>query len=700
MHLPSGIRDNRARGSAGDFLRAKVSPGSRVSVVTAYFTIFAHARLRAELDRVQRLRLLFGEPRFVGQHDPERDASKAFLLSAAGLSLGNRLGLKRAALDCAAWIEQKVDIRTVRQSGFLHGKLFHVARGEENDGASADALLGSSNFTVPGLGLSPDPARNNIELNLVVSDDRDRQDLLDWFDALWQDGAVTTCVKAEVLSYLRNAYADQAPEFIYYKTLFHLFEQFLKDLENGGLLNENIRLTDTEVWKKLFLFQQDGVRAAINKLLRHRGCILADSVGLGKTWEALAVIKYFELRNERVLVLCPKKLECNWDLYPAYNNHALNPFPGDRYGFTLLSHTDLARQKGKVGPIDLANFQWGNYDLVVIDESHNFRNNSEGRPDDEGNVRKTRYQKLLEDVIAAGVHTKVLLLSATPVNNSLSDLRNQLHLITAGDDTKFAEALGVPHLGNTLKAAQGEFTKWAKLPTAQRDTRDLLARLDSAFFKLLDELTIARSRQHIRTFYAQEMHRLGGFPERARPDSRHVEHIDTARQFPTYEALYERISAFRLAVYNPSRFVGKDHKAAYEHRIGNFTQEGREKFLLGMMRVGFLKRLESSVHSFAVDLGAYLGKDRRHGRAHPPSPGACHRPIRRGTHRPAGQRRGGRGRRTARRPGDRRQSAVPARPHGFGPVAGRTRRRPQNPRRPAGPGPARGRRPRARRQAD
>ena len=619
MHLSSGIRDNRARGSAGDFLRSKVSAGSRLSVVTAYFTIFAHARLRAELDRPEAVRLLFGEPRFVGQHDPEREESKAFLLSAHGLSLGNRLSLKRAALDCAAWIEQKVAIRTVRQSGFLHGKLFHVARGtaDANDGASADALLGSSNFTVPGLGLSDDSARNNIELNLVVNDDRDRQDLLSWFDELWSDPKLTTDVKAEVLGYLRNAYADQAPEFIYYKTLFHLFEQFLNELESGGLLDEKIRLTDTEVWKKLFLFQQDGVRAAINKLLRHGGCILADSVGLGKTWEALAVIKYFELRNERVLVLCPKKLEANWELYPAYKNHALNPFPGDRYGFTLHAHSDLVGGKDGMGPANLANFQWGNFDLVVIDESHNFRNRSEGKPDDTGFIRKTRYQKLLEDVIGSGVHTKVLLLSATPVNNSLSDLTNQLRLITAGDETRFATDLGIPHFGNTLKAAQGEFTKWAKQPTIQRDSRELLSRLDSSFFKLLDELTIARSRQHIRTFYAKEMIRLGGFPERAKPDSRFVEHIDIARQFPTYEALYEQISAFRLAVYNPSRFVREEHKARYEHRIGNFTQEGREHFLLGMMRVGFLKRLESSVHSFAVTLERTLAKmDETVGRIH------------------------------------------------------------------------------------
>ncbi len=597
----TSLRDNHTRGNVAGFLRQKLVKDADLSVVTAYFTIYAYARLKPELNRIGSLRLLFGEPRFVGQHDPDRDEGKAFVVAPDGLALGNRLQLKRAARECAEWIRAKVEIRTVSKSGFLHGKLYHIARGEV-----ADAILGSSNFTVPGLGLAD--TGNNIELNLEVNDARDRRDLLAWFDELWNDEKLVSDVKAEVLGYLARQYEDQPPEFVYFKTLFHLFDQFLRDLDAGGLLDEKIRLTDTGVWKKLFDFQRDGVRAAINKLLRHNGCILADSVGLGKTWEALAVIKYFELRNERVLVLCPKKLRTNWDIYPAYAANPLNPFPADRYAFTVLSHTDLNREQGEVGAIDLASFHWENFDLVVIDESHNFRNDTKGKPDKDGNVRRSRYEKLIQDVIAKGVRTRVLLLSATPVNNNLADLRNQLRLITAGNDTAFAESLGIPNLANTLKAAQGEFTKWAKLPPVQRDARELLARLDSGFFKLLDELTIARSRDHIRSFYQKEMARLGGFPERAKPDSRYVEHIDLEREFPNYEALYDRISKFRLAVYNPSRFVKPEHTATYENRIGNFTQAGRETFLLGMMRVGFLKRLESSVHSFAATLDRTIRK--------------------------------------------------------------------------------------------
>jgi len=597
----SGILDNHRRGRVGDFLRDKIRQGSDLSIVSAYFTIFAYEALRNELDAIERLRFLFGEPRFIQSLDPSKTEERAFGITDDRLELKNRLEQKRVARDCAEWLQQKVKIRSVKQAGFLHGKMYHI----DNAGVE-DALLGSSNFTVRGLGLAA--AGNNIELNLEVDSGRDQRDLKAWFDELWSDEELTQDVKDEVLSYLAQLYQDHAPEFIYFKTLYHLFEQFLRELDEGGLLDEKLRLTESEVWKKLFDFQRDGVRAAINKLLRHGGCILADSVGLGKTWEALAVIKYFELRNERVLVLCPKKLRGNWDIYPAHAANLLNPFPNDRYGFTVLSHTDLSREQGQVGSVNLASFHWENFDLIVIDESHNFRNDTKGKLDKDGNVRKSRYEKLIEDVISRGVKTKVLLLSATPVNNDLSDLRNQLRLITAGNDAAFAETLSIPNLANTLKAAQGEFTKWAKQPPLQRDSRELLARLDSAFFKLLDELTIARSRDHIRSFYQKEMARLGGFPERAKPDSRYVEHIDLQREFPNYEALYERISKFRLSLYNPSRFVKPEHAALYENRIGNFTQAGRETFLLGMMRVGFLKRLESSVHSFATTLDRTVQK--------------------------------------------------------------------------------------------
>src|SRR5437763_12194461 len=305
-----------------------------------------------------------------------------------------------------------------------------------------EAILGSSNFTVRGLGLGN--GNHNIELNLEVDSNRDRRDLKVWFDELWNDPALVEDVKAEVLEYLDQLYQNHAPEFIYYKTLFHVFENFLADQEKGGLLDQNIRIVDTDIWKALYEFQRDGVKGAINKILKHNGCILADSVGLGKTFEALAVIKYFELKNERVLVLCPKKLRENWTIYRQ--NDALNPFIKDRFRFDVLSHTDLSRDGGKSGDIELETFNWGNFDLVVIDESHNFRNNTPGKRDEVTGeiVRRSRYQRLMEDIIQKGVKTKVLLLSATPVNNDLKDLRNQIYFLTEGDDAGLRASSGIP----------------------------------------------------------------------------------------------------------------------------------------------------------------------------------------------------------------------------------------------------------------
>ena len=299
------------------------------------------------------------------------------------------------------------------------------------DGARASAIIGSSNFTVAGLGLG---TSNNIELNLEVDGNRDREDLKVWFDEIWNDERLVSDVKDEVLLYLSQLYENHSPEFIYYKTLFHIFEQFLAAQDLSGTLDLRDQLVDTQIWNTLFEFQKDAVKGAINKIRTHQGCIIADSVGLGKTFEALAVIKHFELRNDKVLVLCPKRLRENWTVYQAQNNSELNPFLRDRFGYTVLSHTDLSREQGRSGDIDLGAINWGNYDLVVIDESHNFRNNQKGKRDEDGNIiKKSRYARLLDDIINSGVRTKVLLLSATPVNVDLKDLRNQIYLLTGGE---------------------------------------------------------------------------------------------------------------------------------------------------------------------------------------------------------------------------------------------------------------------------
>jgi len=604
----TGLRDNHARGKVADFLRAKLRDGSRLSVVSAYFTIFAYEKLKDCLNSIDHLDFLFGEPSFINRLDPSKTEKKAFIIDANGLELANRLQQKPIAKACAEWIERKVDIKTIKQSNLLHGKMYHVA-----NGGVEDAILGSSNFTVRGLGLGADD--NNIELNLIVDGNRDRQELKQWFDELWNNQTLVKDVKQEVLEYLKQLYENHAPEFIYYKTLFHIFEAFLGDAGKTDVELGKTSLFESQVWKTLFDFQKDGAKGIINKILAHNGCILADSVGLGKTYEALAVIKFFEMRNERALVLCPKKLRENWSVYQAHANNILNPFPEDRYGFSLLHHSDLSRDKGFSDGINLQNFNWGAYDLVVIDESHNFRNNTKGRRDDDGEVvRLSRYERLMQDIIQKGVRTKVLLLSATPVNNTLTDIRNQISIIAGGDVAQNEEAnaifqntIGIISLKETLRQAQTHFSNWARKKPEERTVAKLLEDLGADFFKLLDALTISRSRRHIERFYKSSLAAMGGFPRRAKPISIYPD-LDTENLFMSYDKLNSQISEYKLSLYNPSQFLKPEHRGEYERKVGNFTQGQREGFLIGMMKVGFLKRLESSVHSFALTLERTLEK--------------------------------------------------------------------------------------------
>lgn len=610
--LSSGIRDNRERGRVGeDFLREHLRDGTDLSIVSAYFTIHAYEHLKEQLGAVEGLRFLFGEPSLVGVVHGDQKA-KAFQLTDQGLSLTNQLEQSRLARECAAWIREKVEIRSMQQGGFLHGKMYHL----QNDGAAA-ALLGSANFTAAGLGYGRHDG--NVELNLVVDSDRDRKDLLDWFDQWWKDDKRTEDVKEYVLQELKRLYDNHSPQFIYYLTLFHLFRDYAEDDDGQRDQMEGFKLPDTKIWRELYQFQKDGAKAAINKLLRLNGCILADSVGLGKTYTALAVIKYFELRNERVLVLCPKRLHDNWAVY--LGNDKRNRLLDDRFGYDLLAHTDLSRKGGKSETgMDLANVNWGNYGLVVIDESHNFRNNKYAV--EKG--KQTRYQKLIEDIISSGVRTKALLLSATPVNNELSDLRNQISLIAGGDvskpsseaDAAFADSqtsLGIPSVSETTRVAQLRFTNWTKATdTSERTTNKLLEAIGGDFFHLLDGLTIARSRSQIKRAYAEEMGTLGGFPDRAKPESIHSG-IDSQGEYPPFEKIDGEIDELKLALYNPTNYLQKDLekgiRASYDTTThGGFTQEGRERILVCMMKTNFLKRLESSVHSFRETLQRTLVK--------------------------------------------------------------------------------------------
>lgn len=604
----TSIRDNHSHGTVGEFLKQVLTGKSDVSIVSAYFTIYAYHKLRSHFGNVNELRFLFGEPTFLKSMDPEKTNVRDFKIEddRIVIPIENRLTQKKIAQECSDWIKDKVQIRSMVKPNFLHGKMYHVRQ----ESGIEKAIAGSSNFTVNGLGLG---GSKNIELNMVVDSDRDRQELKEWFNSLWNDQTgLVEDVKAQVLKYIEQLYNENEPEFIYFKTLFHIFEDYLDEQKKGGLLDERTGFFDSEVWHMLYDFQKDGVKGAVNKILKHNGCIIADSVGLGKTFEALAVIKYFELLNSRVLVVCPKKLSGNWTIYQASQNHALNPFKRDRFNYTVLYHTDMTRGSGHsdANGIDLENFNWGAYDLVVIDESHNFRGNPLEREGKDGSLRMNRAKWLMDRVIKDGVKTKVLMLSATPVNNTLRDLRNQISLITEGDDKALYESCKIKDISATLKNAQTQFTNWADpKKNPKRNMKHLLEKLDSSFFKLLDEMTIARSRKHIKSFY--NIAAIGKFPDRHKPVSVHPE-IDTHNRFPSFDTLNTQILKYELSVFKPSKYIKDEAKKKYEElaqgQVLSFKQQDREKFLIGMMKVNFLKRLESSINSFEISMDRTIKK--------------------------------------------------------------------------------------------
>ncbi len=581
----------------GDFLKNSIKDDAEISIVSAYFTIYAFNELKDSLNKTKEFKFLFGEPTFIKNMKTELLPQKEFEIedNTFKISIKNRLKQKFVAQQCYKWIKKSnVYIKSMIKPNFLHGKIYYI----QNKDRDPIALVGSSNFTYSGLGFGNS---KNIELNIEIDSKRDTINLKKWFDEIWNKSNDTVQdVKKEVLKYIETLYKDNSPEYIYYLTLYNIFSDYRKNTLQ--LPDENLNFNNTLIWNKLFDFQQDGVKSAINKILKYNGCIIADSVGLGKTFEALAVIKYFELKNYKVLVLCPKKLRENWIIYR--NNDERNIFVKDRFSFDVLSHTDLSRDTGYTGDINLENINWGNYDLVVIDESHNFRNNTRSRRDENGDIiRKSRYDKLIEDIIKSGVQTKTLLLSATPVNNDLKDLKNQINIIT-GENDNFFKSIDINSVNEIMRVAQSDFNSWAK---TENSVKDLISKLNISFLKLLDELTIARSRKHIEKYY--DLDKIGKFPVRLEPLSIYSE-IDLDDKFLSFEKIDEIIDQFKLSLYNPSAYVYDEFKAKYniKDKKSFNEQSSNEYYLIGMMKINFLKRLESSIHSFSKTLENTLKK--------------------------------------------------------------------------------------------
>ena len=579
-----------------DDLRQSMHKGSKLSIAAACFSIYAYQELKKQLEAVEEVRFIFTSPTFIQEKTPKEkrefyiprlNRERSLYGTEFEVKLRNELTQKAIAKECADWIRRKARFRSNISSQQMGGFL----------NVDESTYVPINGFTTVDLGCE----RGNNVFNFVHRFEAAENGrlYLKLFEEIWNDRTKLQDVTDLVVESISAAYRENSPDFIYFYTLYHIFNEFLDDISEDVLPNEATGFKQSKIWNMLYNFQKDAALAIISKLEKFNGCILADSVGLGKTFTALAVIKYYENRNKSVLVLCPKKLSENWATYKS--NYVNNPIAEDRLRYDVLYHTDLSREKGMSGGMDLARLNWGNYDLVVIDESHNFRNGGEVSGEGE---RENRYLRLLNKVIRAGVKTKVLMLSATPVNNRFVDLKNQLALAYEGDVSQINDKLNTSHtIDEIFRQAQTAFNAWIKLPARQRSTEALLKKLDFDFFEVLDSVTIARSRKHIEKYYSTA--EIGKFPERLKPISLRPNLTDL-RGAIKYNDIYEVLMLLNLAIYTPSNFILPSRAAKYidlTHNKGNtLTQRGREEGIRKLMSINLLKRLESSVHSFCLTL--------------------------------------------------------------------------------------------------
>lgn len=602
MKVPK-VLDNK-KNKVVDELKNELKKGSKLSVISAYFTIYAYAELKKELSKIDNMRFIFTEPTFVKK---DRELIREFYiehtngkkLSGNDFEIKLRNEMKQAAIakECAKWLSEKAEIKSLKKSNPAQPRLVYI----ENDGENL-SINGTVDFTSDGLGIT---SSNRLDSNMCLYGNEYTIGFLQAFNDLWNDTSAVEDVKQRVLEHMQVLYKENTPEFIYFVTLYNIFSNYLDELTEDNIIKSRTGFKETLIWNKLYKFQKDGVMGAIDKIEKYNGCIIADSVGLGKTFTALAVIKYYELRNDRVLVLAPKKLKENWTIY-AMQNDKRNIFSDDRFNYDVLNHTDLSRTSGMSGTINLATLNWSNYDLVVIDESHNFRNN----PPVKGRV--TRYERLMNDIIKSGVKTKVLMLSATPVNNKMNDIKNQIAFITEGKNDAFT-GVGLNNLELILRQAQAVFNKWSVLPDTERTTETFVDMMSLDYFKLLDTVTIARSRKHIQKYY--NIDEIGKFPTRLSPINIYSD-IDTKGEFPPIENINKLIKKLTLGVYSPLGYVLPEKRYSYEQkydmRVGLnnsiFKQVDREQSLVGLVRVGLLKRMESSINSFALTVDKILQK--------------------------------------------------------------------------------------------
>lgn len=579
-------------------LQESIRRGSKMSVAAACFSMYAYQELKKQLEQVDEFSFIFTSPTFVKEraekekrefYIPRLNRESSLYGTEFEIKLRNEMTQRAIARECADWIRRKATFKS-NTTGENMGGFMTVASKEEQV-----AYMPINGFTTVDLGCE----RGNNSYNMVNRIEAPfATQYIQLFDTLWNDKAKMQDVTDVVVENISSVYNENSPEFIYFITLYHVFSEFLDDISEDVLPNEATGFKQSKIWSMLYDFQRDAVLAIINKLEKYNGCILADSVGLGKTFTALAVIKYYENRNKSVLVLCPKKLAANWNTYR--DNYVNNPIAVDRLNYDVLFHTDLSRNGGTSNGLDLDRLNWGNYDLIVIDESHNFRN-GEGGAGTHKSDGENRYQVLMRKVIRAGVKTKVLMLSATPVNNRFYDLRNQLALAYEGDADVMDQRLNTTKsIDEIFRQAQRAFNAWSELKPEQRTTDALLRTLDFDFFEVLDSVTIARSRKHIERYY--DTSEIGKFPERLKPISLRPNLTDL-NQAIDYNQIYELLSSLTLCIYTPSDYIFPSKLDKYMDRgKANLTMRGREFGIQRLMSINLLKRLESSVFSFNLTL--------------------------------------------------------------------------------------------------
>lgn len=575
-----------------DDLQKQIKEGSKLSIATACFSIYAYQELRNQLENIEQLRFIFTSPTFISDkvpkakrefYIPRLNRERSLYRNKFEVKLRNELIQRVIAKECVKWIKQKV----IFKSNVTDENIGGFINIENSD--NSFTYIPVNGFTTVDIGCEHG---NNSYSIINRFEAPDSNDYISLFNQVWNDKDKLQEVTDLVIESITTAYKENSPDFIYFITLYNIFNEFLETFNEDEMPNEDTGFKESKIWNMLYNFQKDAALSIINRLEKYNGCILADSVGLGKTFTALAVIKYYENKNKSVLVLCPKKLSDNWNTYKG--NYLNNPIASDRLRYDVLYHTDLSRSRGNSNGIDLNRINWGNYDLVVIDESHNFRNGGQLAP----NEKENRYLKLLNRVIKGGVKTRVLMLSATPVNNRFIDLKHQLALAYEGNPNLINEKLNTKKsIDEIFRNAQGAFNIWSKLKKEEQTTDKLLSLLDFDFFEMLDSVTIARSRKHIQRYY--NTHDIGKFPTRLKPISYRPCLTDLNKSI-SYNRIYKSLTSLSLAIYTPSNYIfpNKMEKYSTRNKDNRLTQAGREQGIKRLMSINLLKRLESSVYSF------------------------------------------------------------------------------------------------------